>query len=180
MYILSRSVPCCVCKSSIVPPVSLVGEVHPFRYYLVLQVFQTKTPDEDFETLPRLTSQRNPSNHRCDAKENPMLPVLIFSKSRLYFHGYFHLTQSWCPSLQNLDLSVPRLSHKHMKASRTKNTDVNPIMFNPDSKNHSKYILNYVLLLGDVHQKVTVLTFQSYIIYIYNIIMMYIHSEYYA
>ena len=28
---------------------------------------------------------------------------------------------------KNLDLSVPRLSHKHMKASRTNNKDVNPV-----------------------------------------------------
>ena len=138
--ILSRSVPCCVCKVSIAPPVSLVGEVHPFRYYRVLQVFQTKTPDEDFESLPRRNpSQRNPSNHRCDAKENPMLPVLIFSKRRLFFHGYFHLTPSWCPSLQKSGSLCHRIvSQTHWKLKKQTIRMSITIMFNPNSKKSLK------------------------------------------
>ena len=58
----------------------LVGEVHP---YLVLQVFKTKTPDEDFETPPRLT-QRNPIMGVMQTRI-PCFQCRFFSKGRLYF-----------------------------------------------------------------------------------------------
>ena len=50
----------------------------------------------------------------------PCFQCRFFFPKADFTSSYFHLTRSWCASLQNLYLSVPRLSHTHMKASRTK------------------------------------------------------------
>lgn len=113
---------------------------------LYSKFFQTKTPDEDFEILPWLTSQRNPSNHRCDAKENPMLPLLIFFKKKTLLPWLLPFDSKLMPIASKIWISLCQdcLTNTWKLQEQTNNKDVNPIMFNPNSKKPLYYLEMFI------------------------------------